>query len=115
MDNHCVQFPPPDEAVVSSLERTTPIPKPEKSVFEDFEIRYVRVYSMKDGTRHVAPHLYSLHEQAFADLQNFHFVSGKTMDDVSYATIERRFYPFRGTRTLADEEGYSIVFRPQLF
>lgn len=96
--------------------RITPSSKPARSVYEDFEIRFVQVYTMMDGTKVTAPRLYALYEQAFDDLQNFRFVPGKNLeDDVSYVTIERRFYPIRNARISEDEADYSISCRPDEF
>lgn len=71
-------------------------PSPANSVYGDFEFLYVRVYHMMDGRTVVPPMLYAHHEQAVEDLQWFGEEAGvRSLENVSYVTIERRFYPRR--------------------
>lgn len=56
---------------------------------------FVRVYTMKDGTKQEPSAIYEKYDQAVADLSCFN-PSGAGVDDmqnVSYVQVEKRFSP----------------------
>ncbi len=56
---------------------------------------FVRVYTMKDGSKKEPNAIYTTYPQAVADLDKFN-LSGVDVDDmqnVSYAQVEKRFSP----------------------
>lgn len=55
---------------------------------------FVRVYTLRDGSKVTAPGMYALYEQAEADLGLFCPEAGVVdLSEVSYVTIEKRFSP----------------------